>query len=119
MTKCTVFKRRINKQVAMRAIAIMFLGLAFIGLLTMALSLVETRTFRVGDLLFQLTSAFGTVGLSTIKTGALSPASYIVLMAAMFTGRVGLLTLTFAIAKRLASKTQNKMKYPEDRVMIG
>ncbi len=115
----TVLKRRVNKQVAMRAIAIMFLGLAFIGVLTIALSLVETKTFEVGDLLFQITSAFGTVGLSTINTGALSHASYIVLMVTMFMGRVGLLTFTFAIAKRLASKTQNKMKYPEDRVMIG
>jgi trk system potassium uptake protein TrkH len=115
----TVFKRRINKQVAMRGIAIMFLGLAFIGILTIALSLAETGNFKVGDLLFQLTSAFGTVGLSTIQTGALSAASDIVLMIAMFTGRVGLLTITFAIAKRLANKTQNKMKYPEDKIMIG
>ncbi len=115
----TVLKRRLNKQVAMRAIAILFLGFAFVAALTITLALVETKSFEIGDVLFQVTSAFGTVGLSTINTGALSPASDIVLMVAMFTGRVGLLTFTFAIAKRLASKTQNKMKYPEDRVMIG
>jgi trk system potassium uptake protein TrkH len=115
----TVLKRRLNKQLAMRAIAITSLAFAFVGALTIALALVETRSFEIGDLLFQLTSAFGTVGLSTINTGALSPASHIVLMVAMFTGRVGLLTLTYAIAKRLAGKTQNKMKYPEDKIMIG
>lgn len=115
----TVMKRRLGKDVAMRAVAITFLSLAFVCLLTIALSVAEAKTFEISDLLFELTSAFGTVGLSTGITFHLSAASKIIVILAMYAGRVGLLTITIAIANRMSSKTQHKMKYPEDKVMVG
>ncbi len=115
----TVMKRRLGRDVAMRAVAITFLALAFVGVFTIALSVAESHSFEISDLLFELTSAFGTVGLSTGITAHLSEASRIILILAMYVGRVGLLTITFAIANRMSSKTHNKMKYPEDKVMVG
>ncbi len=115
----TVMKRRLGRDVAMRAVAITFLAIAFVGILTIALSVAETMHFDISDLLFELTSAFGTVGLSTGITAQLSAASKIILIVAMYAGRVGLLTISIAIANRMSGKTQNKMKYPEDKVMVG
>lgn len=115
----TVMKRRLSKEVALRAIAITFLALAFVSALTIALSVTEARTFGISDLLFELASAFGTVGLSTGITPHLSAGSKVILMLAMYAGRVGLLTFTIAIAKRLSGKAQNKMRYPEDKIMVG
>ena len=115
----TVMRRRLGRDVALRAVAITFLALAFISILTIALSVAEIKVFEISDLLFELTSAFGTVGLSTGITTHLNAASRVILILTMFVGRVGLLTITIAIANRLSGKTQNKMKYPEDKIMVG
>ena len=115
----TVMRRRLGRDVSLRAVAITFLALAFISVLTIALSVAEIKAFEISDLLFELTSAFGTVGLSTGITTHLNAASRVILILTMFVGRVGLLTITIAIANRLSGKTQNKMKYPEDKIMVG
>ncbi len=114
-----IFERKLNKQIAMRAVAITFFGITLIGLFTVIMSVAESNAFSLGSLLFELTSAFGTVGLSTGITPQLSPFSLIVLIITMFAGRVGLLTLTIALANRFANKSQNKIKYPEDKIMVG
>jgi len=115
----TVFKRRMNREITSRAIAVALLGFAFVCILTAALSLAETKTFTIGDLLFEMVSGFGTVGLSTGITSHLSAASRIILIIAMFMGRIGLFTFTIAISNRLAAKKQNRMRYPEDKIMVG
>ena len=68
------------------------------------------------DALFESISAFGTVGLSTGITGSLSLPSKIILILSMFIGRIGIITLSVAIAIR---SSVNKMTYPEDTITIG
>ncbi len=67
-------------------------------------------------MLFEVVSAFGTVGLSTGITPELSPAGRMILIIVMFAGRVGPLTLVFSLAKRMQKAP---VKYPEERIMIG
>lgn len=99
-----------------RAAAVALLGL--VTLLTSAFFLVlfEQQEERFLDHLFEATSALGTVGLSTLGTDRLRPASQVVLIVTMFVGRVGPLTLLVALARKQADV---KYAYPAERVMLG
>ena len=67
------------------------------------------------ELFFEVTSAFGTVGLSTGLTGGLSGLGKIVLTMVMFTGRLGPLMIAIAVSRRETSRYQ----YAEEAVMAG
>ncbi|HCX79878.1 MAG TPA: Trk family potassium uptake protein, partial [Firmicutes bacterium] len=66
--------------------------------------------------LFEVVSAFGTVGLSVGITPGLSAWGKLLIIFMMFVGRVGPVTLTLAFGQRL--KPVN-IRYPEGRVMVG
>ena len=68
-------------------------------------------------LLFEAVSALGTVGLSLGYTSSLSPMGKVIILSTMFAGRVGALTIVFA----LAAKKENKalIRYPESKVSVG
>jgi trk system potassium uptake protein TrkH len=68
------------------------------------------------NVLFESTSAFGTVGLSTGITPHLTPLGKLIIIFTMFAGRVGPLTLALAVAMR---KEKMEYRYPEERVMVG
>lgn len=67
------------------------------------------------DLAFEVTSAFGTTGLSRGATGLLDTAGQVAVMAIMFLGRVGPLTLGFFLARR----AQPRVRYPAGQVYLG
>lgn len=115
-----IFKRTISKPVFRKAVMIVGLALTWIVLFTMILSFVEHRHEAIPNyflrILFEVTSAFGTVGLSTGITPILSPIGKFLIMITMFVGRVGPLTLALAVAMR---EQQVVYKYPEEKVMVG
>ncbi len=89
-----------------------------IGLIIMALfliSLVENMAFI--DMLFEVVSAFGTVGLSRGATPLLSGFSKAVITVVMFMGRVGLYTLAIAVGRE--SLTRHDYSFPETNMMVG
>lgn len=99
-----------------RAAAVAVLALVTLLACTFLLVLFEQRAERFLDLLFEATSALGTVGLSTFGTHNLRPASQVVLIVTMFVGRVGPLTLLVALARKQADV---KYEYPAERVILG
>ena len=68
-------------------------------------------------LLFELVSAFGTVGLSMGLTAKLSVITKIILIITMYIGRVGPLTILYAISRK--RKQEGKYKYSEETILIG
>jgi len=68
------------------------------------------------DLVFEEVSAFCTVGLTVGITSGLGIPAQVVLMISMFVGRVGTLTLAFALASRTASTSY---RYPRSHVVVG
>ena len=68
------------------------------------------------QILFETVSAFGTCGLSTGITSDLTQLGKLIIVATMFFGRIGSLTMVLAM-----SKTKKKLlyQYPEERVAIG
>lgn len=108
------FRKRISKQSILRAITQTWLALFLVIFVAMILSVFEDRGFLV--LLFETTSAFATAGLSLDLTPKLTDISKILLSLVMFLGRVGPLTLAYAITSK-ASK--EPYRYPEGKITIG
>lgn len=109
-----VFQRRISIDQGKRAIAIMVLGLNLVLVITFVLLAVEPIPFE--DLLFEVTSAFGTVGLTRNLTPQLSGISKFLLILSMYIGRVGTMTLVFAFAN---NKDKKYHKEAYGNVIIG
>ena len=123
-----IFEKRLGNGISYRALTIMLISLVLVSAITMALIMSEVQRAQAGgdmaekfsfiNMLFEATSAFGTVGLSTGVTPYLSEASRIALILTMFAGRLGPLTLALALAQN-PNKTRANIRYPEDKLMVG
>ena len=111
-----VFGRSVPDGLVKRAALVVAVALAIVIGGTMLLVCVENRPALFLDHLFETTSAFATVGLSTGITADLQPASKLTLIALMFIGRVGPITLLLALTK---TKPAAKYEYPLERVALG
>jgi len=116
-TEATAFGRAIPKGTPERAIAIAFIGLGMLLAEIMALTLLHPEK-HILDLMFEVASAVGTVGVSSVVTGTLGQPARLLLILAMYTGRVGPLTLTLALGRRQAA-AMDIIHYPEDRTLVG
>ena len=108
------FGRRIPKDIIYKAFSVMFIAFMLVVIVTMALTITEHFSFI--SILFEVTSAFGTVGLTTGITPTLSSSGKVWLILTMFAGRVGPVTLALAIAMR-SRKAQ--IQYPDGKIIIG
>lgn len=107
----------ITKALALVLLAIILTGIALFGLLMAQspdLSHENPREFL--NYAFEAVSAFGTVGLSTGVTAKLNAMGKIIIILLMFVGRVGLLTMAFALAGRTRP---HAARYAEENIMIG
>lgn len=111
-----IFKRKINKHLVYRAIAIVFISFTLVVLVTLILSVTQKGNFI--DFLYEATSAFGTVGLSLGLSPNLTSIGKVAVLLTMYCGRVGPLTLALAFAKR-QQISSNAIKYPEDKILVG
>ncbi len=108
------FDRRIGERVVRQALTIALLS---VGLVTAAtVVLVEITRMSTHLVLFEVVSAFGTVGLSTGITADVGTAGHLVPTVLMFVGRLGPITLVSALALR---ERQRLYHHPEGRPLIG
>jgi len=108
------FNKEFTIQQIHRALTIIMLSLGFITVMVFLLTI--TEDFRFLDLLFETTSAFGTVGLSTGITSALSTAGRLIITFTMFIGRLGPLALALSLLQRQRPYTY---RYPQEVIRIG
>jgi len=119
--RVSVFRRTIPKDVVRRALVVFTLAFIWIGFVSMVLLFTE-KSHIVGQgnvflkVLFEVTSAFGTVGLSTGITPNLSFIGKVFIVLTMYLGRVGPLTIALSVALR---KHKVIYTYPEERIMVG
>lgn len=109
-----VFKRRIPQEIVYRALTITIAALTLVISVTMILAVTEKAEFLT--VLFETTSAFGTVGLSMGLTPDLTTIGRLMITATMFAGRVGPLTIAFAVAQR---QHKPAFKYAREKIMVG
>jgi trk system potassium uptake protein TrkH len=117
----TFMWRRLPPDLVSRAFFISLIAFLAVNLVAGLLLVLEGRELL--QTLFEAVSAFGTVGLSTGMPGtplslsaAFSEPGRLLICLLMFTGRLGPLTLAFALAAR---STVSRVRYPEGRVLIG
>ncbi|MCL4384764.1 MAG: Trk family potassium uptake protein [Cyanobacteria bacterium] len=110
----SIFKKRIPHGIVFRALTLTLTALLLIIAATIAIMLIEGDSFI--KVIFEVTSAFGTVGLSTGITQELTVASKFILIACMFIGRVGISSLSLIIASRILPE---KIERPEETISIG
>jgi trk system potassium uptake protein TrkH len=115
-----IMGKRIDRNVILRAIAILVLSIAVVFIMTFILFITETQGngFNFESIMFEVFSAFGTVGLSSGITPMLSVIGKVIIIITMYGGRIGLLTLMLAVTSRLY-REDSKLKFPEDRFMVG
>ncbi|MDI9470986.1 MAG: potassium transporter TrkG [Bacillota bacterium] len=119
----TVLRRRtIPRAVVLRALVIFLLGITICSVSSFLLAVIEEPSiradrFRVIDLLYEVASAFGTVGVTSAPTSALQPLSHIVLIACMFLGRVGPASFAMGLAQRRPQ--HSSIVRPEGRTYVG
>lgn len=110
-----VFGRRFTKEIVYKAFTLLFIGVSLVIIATMILSYTEVGASFI-DLLYETTSAFGTVGLTVGLTPNLSTTGKILIMLMMYFGRVGPLTVMLALTRK---RKKSGYKYPEGKILIG
>jgi Trk-type K+ transport system membrane component len=113
-TDVTAFGRRVPETAQRQALAVAVLAFGAVGAATLALLVLSQ--FGLSAVLFETISAFSTTGLSTGITGALPTSGEAILVALMYLGRVGPLTLGVALALR---ERPQLYRVPEERPIIG
>lgn len=113
------FKRRIAMELVFRSLAVIMISICVVVVSAFLLIITESDPSHSHDfmtILFEATSAFGTVGLSMGLTSELSPVGKIIIIITMFVGRLGPLTLAFALAQTVFKQPY---RYPEEKILIG
>ncbi|GAB7386912.1 TrkH family potassium uptake protein [Bacillaceae bacterium] len=110
-----VLERRIAPNSIMRALTIFLISIAIIFLGFFLLNLTEEASMEA--ILFETVSAFGTVGLTLGLTPHLTLWGKLIIIAVMYIGKLGTLTIAFALANR--GKERSALRYPEEKIMIG
>jgi trk system potassium uptake protein TrkH len=109
-----IFKHSLPRDLISKSFLIIILALVVIFLGTLFLSI--TEDFEFERVLFEVVSAFGTVGLSTGITSGLSNPGRIVITIIMLIGRIGPMTLIAALSQ---PRERKPIRYPEGEVQIG
>ena len=112
--RITLFSRTLPRPLVARALSI--LALASLLVLTSTLALMVSDNIDLLPALFEVTSAFGTVGLSLDVTPQLSPFGKLLISIMMFLGRVGPITFILSLAARQRTP---RYRYPEEEIAIG
>jgi len=110
----TLLRRRIPKDLVFRALSISVLGVFLVFIAVFLLEISEKHISLMG-LAFEAVSAFGTVGLSLGVTPELTTFGKCVIMILMFVGRLGPLTIAFA----LTDSKREHIRYVEEKILIG
>lgn len=110
-----VFGRRFSKELVYKSFALLIIGMALVIGVSMLLSITDPNESFI-NILYEATSAFGTVGLTTGVTQRLSSAGKVIIMITMYCGRVGPMTVALAF---LRNKKKQTHKYPEGKILIG
>jgi trk system potassium uptake protein TrkH len=108
-------QRTISMAMLWRAVTVLVISLGVVMIATWLLLLSQSLDFSPA--LFEVVSAFSTTGLSLGATGQLNTVGRLLIIAIMFWGRLGAITIMIALLKR---GTRERLKqYPEETVLVG
>lgn len=109
-----LFQRKISDSTVNKAVSTLFFSIVWINLITVLMMLTEKKDLLL--ILFEVVSAFATVGLSASLTPTLSEWGQILIIFTMYAGRVGVITLGTAFWWQ---HRQSLLKYPEENLLVS
>lgn len=110
-----LYERKIAINLILKAVGVLVGSVATVILGTILIALTDPNLDFI-QILFEVVSAFATVGLSTGITGTVSIAAKLILISTMYIGRVGVLLLMSAI---LGDPRPTRIHYPEENLLVG
>ncbi|MEO0027382.1 MAG: Ktr system potassium uptake protein [Actinomycetota bacterium] len=113
-TAVNVGQRRLPRSIQREALTI--ISLAFTAVIVATIIIRLITDFTLDQVIFEVISAFATVGLSTGITAALGVPSQVILIILMFLGRIGPMAIAIALAKKQSTK---HYEYAQERPIIG
>jgi trk system potassium uptake protein len=111
-----LYRRQVPNGLILKAVGVTFGSMMTVVVAVIIISLVEPPKLNFIQILFEVVSGFGTVGLSMGITADLTAVSKLVLVATMYIGRVGVLLL---IAALLGDPKATAINYPEESLLVG
>ena len=114
-SQVVLYQREVPSTLILKAVAVVFGSAAAIILVTILIAVGETE-FEFLEILFEVISAFATVGLSTGITASFSTLSKLILIFSMYMGRVSVLILIAAI---IGDSRPSSLHYPEENLLVG
>ncbi len=109
-----IFNRKISLEIVRKSLAIIMIGIFLILSIVFVLTITEDASFI--DILYETVSAYATVGVSKGITENLTDIGKVILSLTMYTGRVGSLTMAFALGRR---DRASKLNYAETNISVG
>ena len=109
-----IFHRKIPDFYLKKALGVIMVSGSVLVVTVICLSMVSVGNFM--DIVYEATSALATVGLSRNFTGTLNVAGKAIIIATMYLGRIGPITMMLAINNK---KRKGSVSLPEDKVLIG
>jgi trk system potassium uptake protein TrkH len=110
-----LYQRQVPVSLILKAVGVLLGSVTTVGISTILISLTDPN-FDFIQILFEVVSAFATVGLSTGITAKVSAAAQLVLIPTMYIGRVSVLLLMAAI---LGDPRPSAVHYPEENLLVG
>ena len=111
----TAFKRRMPKDLVEKAMSILIVSLVWIGVVTVIISLTD-EGFSLSNILYEVISAYGTVGLTRGITPNLSSIAKLLIMLTMVFGKIGPLTMIYVFSNKSSS---NAYREAEESILVG
>ncbi len=115
--RVVINKRKVKQDTVFRSFLVLIMALFVVFVAIMILIIDLGQNVRFLSILYEVSSAFGTTGLSLGLTPILSPLSKVVIILTMFTGRVGVIAVLL-LFKSKKGKASN-VEYPEIDVIVG
>lgn len=112
----TVFSRRLPVEIARRASTIVLVSALWVFVASFIVTITDPKVL-VLDVVYEVMSAFGTVGLSRVGSAVFSTGGQLVLITTMLFGKLGPLTVLYALVTR--PRFESEFKQAEEHIMIG
>ena len=110
-----IFKREIDEEDIIKSFIVFTTGTILCSASVIILAFIESD-FSLMEIIFEVSSAFGTVGLSLGITPDLSTGGKVVIMILMFIGKIGMFTFLFFMGGKPEKESYH---YPKERIIIG
>ncbi|WP_017655773.1 TrkH family potassium uptake protein [Fortiea contorta] len=110
-----LYERKIAISLILKAVGVLIGSMSTVIVATILITLTDPELDFI-QILFEVVSAFATVGLSTAITGSVSVPAKLILIVTMYIGRVGILLLMSAI---LGDPRPSSVHYPEENLLVG